>query len=72
MTEEYLMDAVLHPINLQTAQDAVRRNKGCAGIDGRSIAETEQHLQRHWPEIEAKVRASTNVIKLRTNSLNMI
>ncbi len=39
MTEESLMDAVLHPVNLQNAQDAVRRNKGCAGIDGRSIAD---------------------------------
>jgi RNA-directed DNA polymerase len=43
MTEECLMDAILNPLNLQYAQEAVRRNKGCAGIDGKSIAETEQH-----------------------------
>ena len=61
MTEESLMDAILHPINLQNAQEAVRRNKGCAGIDGRSIGETEQHWQQHLPEIEAKLRTGTYV-----------
>lgn len=61
MTKESLMDAMLHPTNLQNAQDAVRRNKGCAGIDGRSIGETEQHWQQHLPEIEAKLRAGTYV-----------
>ena len=38
VTKECLMDAVLHPINLQDAQETIRRNKGCAGIDGKSIA----------------------------------
>lgn len=57
MAEESLMEAILHPVNLQQAQDAVRRNKGCAGIDDRSIAETEQHWQQHRPEIERKLRA---------------
>jgi hypothetical protein len=61
VTKECLMGAILDPINLQNAQDAVRRNKGCAGIDGRSIAETEQHWQQHLPEIEAKLRTSTYV-----------
>ena len=61
MTEECLMDAVLHPLNLQDAQDAVRRNKGCAGIDGKSIAETERRWQQHGPEIEAKLRTSTYI-----------
>ena len=61
MTEECLMEAILHPLNLQYAQEAVRRNKGCAGIDGKSIAETEQHWQQHLPEIEAKLRAGTYI-----------
>ena len=56
MTKECLMDAILHPANLQEAIEAVRRNKGCAGIDGKSIAETEQHWQQYWPTIEAKLR----------------
>ena len=61
MTEECLMDAILHPLNLQYAQEAVRRNKGCAGIDGKSIAETEQHWQQHLPEIEAKLRTGAYI-----------
>jgi len=61
MTEELLMDAMFNWLNLQEALDAVKRNKGAAGIDGRSIAETEQHLQQHWEQIEAKLRAGTYV-----------
>ena len=61
MTEECLMEAILHPVNLQNAQDAVRRNKGCAGIDDRSIAETEQHWQQHRSEIEEKLRTGTYI-----------
>jgi|GEM_PF-1679534 len=55
------MEAILTPTNLQNAQDAVRRNKGCAGIDGRSIAETEQHWQQHLSEIEAKLRMGSYI-----------
>jgi len=61
MAEEYLMEAILHPVNLQNAQEAVRRNKGCAGIDEKSIAETERHWQQHRSEIEGKLRTSTYI-----------
>ena len=61
VTKECLMEAILHPANLQTAIEAVRRNKGCAGIDGKSIAETERYWQQHWPTIEAKLRSGTYV-----------
>ena len=61
MTTECLMEAILNPTNLQNAQDAVRRNKGCAGIDGRNIAETEQHWQQHLSEIEAKLRSGAYI-----------
>jgi len=61
MTEELLMDAMFNWLNLQEALDAVKRNKGAAGIDGRSIAETEQHLKRHWETIEAKLREGSYV-----------
>ena len=45
VTEELLMDAMFNWLNRQEALDAVKRNKGAAGIDGKSIAETELHLQ---------------------------
>ena len=47
------MDDLFNGLNLQEATDAVKRNKGAAGIDGRSIAETPAHLDVHWPAIEA-------------------
>jgi len=37
---------------LQEAFDAVKRNKGSAGIDRRSITETELRWQQHEAEIE--------------------
>jgi len=61
MTEEILMDAMFNWLNLQEAMDAVKRNQGSAGIDGKSIGETEQHIQEHWPQIEAKLRAGDYV-----------
>ena len=61
MTEELLMEAIFNWLNMQEALDAVKRNKGAAGIDGKSIAETEQHLQEHWAEIDAKLRAGEYV-----------
>jgi len=61
MTEELLMDAMFNWLNLQEALEAVKRNKGGAGIDGRSIAETEQHLKQHWDTIEAKLRQGNYV-----------
>lgn len=61
MTEELLMDDIFNWLNLQEATDAVERNKGAAGIDGRNIAETKAHLNVHWPEIDAKLRAGKYV-----------
>lgn len=61
MTEELLMDAIFNWLNLQEAIEAVKRNKGAAGIDGKNIAETEQHMQQHWEAIEAKLKAGKYV-----------
>lgn len=55
MTTENMMEGMFNWLNLQEALEAVKRNKGAAGIDGKSIAETEIHLGKHWPQIEAKL-----------------
>jgi len=52
-----MMDKVLDKSNLAKAFDAVKRNKGAAGIDNRSIEETRQHLKLHWQQIEDKLRS---------------
>lgn len=61
MTTECTMAAIFNWLNLQEATDAVKRNKGAAGIDGKSIAETEQHMAEHGAQIEAKLMAGTYV-----------
>ena len=52
---EQAMEAILDRDNLRQAYRAVRRNKGSAGVDGKDIEATGQHLRRHWPVIEAKL-----------------
>jgi len=61
MTNELLVGAMFNWLNVQQAFDAVKRNKGAAGIDGKDIVETEQHLQQHWEQIEKKLYAGTYV-----------
>jgi group II intron reverse transcriptase/maturase len=51
------METMFNWLNLQEALEAVKRNKGAAGIDGKSIAETEQHIEEYWTQIEAKLMA---------------
>ena len=51
MTELYrqspsLMELIVSKENLVTAAQAVRRNKGAAGIDGMTVWEVEEHIQK--------------------------
>ena len=61
MTTECTMEVIFNRLNLQEAIEAVKRNKGAAGVDGKSIAETEQHIGEHWPKIEARLMAGSYV-----------
>ena len=58
---EDLMDDAVRQDNCERALKAVIRNKGAAGIDRMSVEELEEHLQRHWPKIRAKLLAGTYV-----------
>jgi len=57
VTKEVSLEGVLTDKNLSEAFEAVKRNKGSAGIDGRDIKATQQHLKQHWHQIEAKLRS---------------
>ncbi len=61
MTNECLMGAMFNWLNFQEAFDAVKRNKGAAGIDHKSIAETELHWQQHGAQIEVKLKEGSYV-----------
>ena len=58
---EDLMDDAVRQDNCERALKAVIRNKGAAGIDRMSVEELEEHLQRHWPKIRAKLLSGAYV-----------
>ena len=55
------MDEVVTDENRVRALEAVKRNRGAAGIDGMKTTELENHLQAHWEKIRAKLLAGTYV-----------
>lgn len=61
MANKCLMERMFNWLNFEEAFDAVKRNKGAAGIDRRSILETAQHWQQHGSQIEEKLKAGTYV-----------
>jgi RNA-directed DNA polymerase len=41
--------------NLLKAMERVQRNKGAAGVDGMTVEELPEHLEKHWRSIRAKL-----------------
>ncbi|OVE78400.1 group II intron reverse transcriptase/maturase, partial [bacterium F16] len=48
---DQLLEMVVDPENMKTAWKQVKRNKGAAGVDRRSIDDTKVYLREHWPRI---------------------
>ncbi|WP_158816431.1 group II intron reverse transcriptase/maturase [Methylocapsa sp. S129] len=48
---ERLMEAICDPENIDAAVRAVRRNKGAPGIDGMTVTQLPDVLERRWPDI---------------------
>lgn len=46
-----LLAQALASANMVRAWKRVKANRGSAGVDGRTIAETAEHLKTHWPRI---------------------
>lgn len=53
--QESLLLQALASANMVKAWQRVKANRGSAGVDGLSIAETAQYLKRHWPEIREAI-----------------
>ncbi len=56
---EELMEEVVAESNVSRALAAVVRNRGAAGIDKMATTELEEHLERHWEKIRAKLLVSS-------------
>jgi len=55
--KEELMERIVAPWNVRAAYRRVKRNRGCAGVDGMSVEELEGELREYWPQIrEALLR----------------
>jgi len=55
------MEEAIRDENVRSALEAVKRNRGAAGIDRMKTSERESHLQAHWEKIRAKLLAGTYV-----------
>ena len=55
------MEEAIRDEHVGRALEAVKRNRGAAGIDRMKTTELESHLQAHWEKIRAKLLAGTYV-----------
>lgn len=54
---ESLWERIFSRGNMYAALRRVEANAGAAGVDGMTVEELRQHLQRHWPSIRTKLDA---------------
>ena len=59
MSEQTILESMLERGNLKEAWSKVKANAGSAGIDQRTIAQTQSHLEVHWPGIAQKLMSSS-------------
>jgi RNA-directed DNA polymerase len=55
--ESITLENVLLRETMQRAWSSVKANRGAAGVDGKTIMQTQVHLQRHWAEIRHKLES---------------
>ena len=55
------MESAVTEENRRRALEAVKRNKGAAGIDRMTTRGLESHLQAHWEKIRAKLLNGTYI-----------
>lgn len=56
---DQLLEMVVDSDNMKQAWKQVKRNKGAAGVDGRSIADAQAFLRDHWPELRTALLNET-------------
>jgi RNA-directed DNA polymerase len=56
-TETITLEQVLSRETMQQAWKSVKANKGAAGVDRKTIEQTQDHLKQHWPDIRRKIES---------------
>ena len=56
-----LMEEIVSQSNATKAWQAVKRNKGSAGIDGMTVGQLRDHIRTHWETIRKKLLEGTYV-----------
>ena len=59
LKQHSLIDKVYSPRNLAEAWDKVRRNKGCAGVDRRTVQHFEKHADRLLRALHEQLKSGT-------------
>ena len=54
-TGQGLLEQALARENMRLAWQRVKANKGSAGVDGLTIAQTAEHLKEQWPTLKAQL-----------------
>lgn len=54
-TEAVMIETILQSDNLKAAWRAVEANRGAAGVDGKNVKQTLEHLREHWNGIAEKL-----------------
>ena len=56
---DHLMEQVVERSNARVALKRVRQNKGSPGIDGMTVDELPEYLEKHWEDLRAQLLAGT-------------
>jgi len=54
-----LMEAVVAGANMRLALRRVKGNKGSPGVDGRTVAQVPEYLEREWPRLKQELLEGT-------------
>ena len=55
----HLLERVVERSNMWQAYNRVVSNRGGAGVDGMSVLELKEYLQKHWPQIKEQLLNGT-------------
>ena len=57
--KENMIAQILSKENMIQAYNQVRKNKGAAGIDGKSVDDLSAYLREHWPFIKHQIESGS-------------